>query len=136
MLADLPASGEPIPLEQLRGRAEQETALSLPPGCHLGDRLDQTATGGCDLSERTLQPGLRDSPAAMALVDEDARDPPARTRRRVLRVLTMMLQPEFLRTAVLAPALRSAVLVENQAAWARPALTSSSFSVRGSLTPR
>ena len=88
--------------------------MSLPSGGHLGDRLDETAAGGGDLGECALQPGPRDAAAAMALVDEDAGDPPARTRRRVLRVLTVVLEPEFLRTAVLAPALREVVLVEDQ----------------------
>ena len=50
----------------------------------------------------------------MAFVDEDAGDPPARTRRRVLQVLTLVLEPEFLRTAVLAPALCEVVLVEDE----------------------
>ena len=114
VLADLPSHREPVLLEQLGGRAEQEPALSLPSGGYLGDRLDETAAGGGDLGERALQPGPRDSAAAMALVDEDAGDPPARTRRRILRVLTVVLEPEFLRTAVLAPALREVVLVEDQ----------------------
>ena len=48
------------------------------------------------------------------LVDEDAGDPPARRRRRVLRVLTGVLQPELLPGAVLAPALREVILVEDQ----------------------
>ena len=126
----------PYCVEQLGGRAEQEPALSLSSGGYLGDRLDETAAGGGDLGERALQPGPRDSAAAMALVDEDAGDPPARTRRRVLRVLTVVLEPEFLRTAVLAPAMREVVPVDGQCCMRRPALTSSSFRVRGSLTPR
>ena len=88
--------------------------MSLPTGGHLRDRLDETAAGGGNLGERALQPGPRDSAATMALVDEDAGDPPARTRRRVLRVLTVVLEPEFLGTAVLAPALCDVILVEDQ----------------------
>ena len=94
--------------------------MSLPSGGNLGDRLDETAAGGGDLGERALQPSPRDSAAAMALVYEDAGDPPARTRRRVLRVLTVVLEPEFLRTAVLAPALREVVLVEDQRGMSGP----------------
>src|SRR5512132_3152912 len=87
VLADLPSPREPVLLEELGGRAEQEPALSLPSGGNLGDRLDETAAGVGDLGDCALQPGPRDSAAAMALVDEDAGDPPARTRRRILRVL-------------------------------------------------
>jgi hypothetical protein len=114
VLAHLSSPGEPILLEQLDGGAEQEPALSLPSGRHLRDCLDQTAAGGCDLGERTLQPGTRDSAATVALVDEDAGDPPVRTRRRVFRVLAVVLQSEFLRAAVLTPTLRQRVLVEDK----------------------
>ena len=88
--------------------------MSLPSRGHLRDRLDETTAGGGDLGERALQPSPRDSAAPMTLVDEDAGDPPARTRRRGLCVLTVVLEPEFLRRAVLAPALREVVLVEDQ----------------------
>ena len=49
----------------------------------------------------------------MALVDEDARDPPAGTGRGSF-AYPMVLEPELLRTAELAPALREVVLVEDQ----------------------
>ena len=106
VLADLPSSGEPVLLEHFDRRAEQESALSLAAGGRFGDRLDQTAAGGCDLAQRTLQPGTRDSATAVALVDEDAGDPPTSSRRRVLPVLALELQSEFLRAAVLTPTLR------------------------------
>src|SRR4029453_8977420 len=82
VLAELPSPREPVLLEELGGRAEQEPTLSLPSGGNLGDCLDETAAGGGDLGERALQPSPRDSAAAMALVYEDAGDPPARTGRR------------------------------------------------------
>ena len=106
VLADLSSSGEPVLLEQLDRRTEQKPALSLASGGRLGDRLDQTSAGGCDLRERTLQPGTRDSAAAVALVDEYAGDPPTSSRRRVLPVLALELQSEFLGAAVLTPTLR------------------------------
>ena len=114
VLANLPSPREPELLEQLGGRAEEEPALSLPSVGRLGDRLDETAAGSSDLGERAVQPGPCDSAAAMLLVDEDAGDPPARRRRGVLRVLAVVLEPELLRTAVLAPALREVILVEDQ----------------------
>ena len=114
MLADLSSLREPVLLEQLGGGGEEETALRLPSGGHLGDRLDETAAGLGDLGERALQAGPRDPAAAMALVDEDAGDPPARPRRRVLRVLPVVLEPELIGTAVLTPTLGDAVLVEDE----------------------
>ena len=71
-------------------------------------------TGYCDLHECALERCARDSAAAVVLVDEDAGDPPAGRRWRVLRVLALMLEREFLRRPVLAPALREFVLVEDQ----------------------
>ena len=136
VLADLPSPGEPELLEQLGGRAEQEPGLSLSSGGDLGDRLDTAATRGGDLAECALQPGPCDSVAAMALVDENAGDPPARRRRWVLRVLTVVLEPELLRAAVLAPALREVILVEDQRGMRAARATSCSLRVRGSLTPR
>ena len=63
---------------------------------------------------RPRAPARATPSAAMALVDEDAGDPPARRRRRVLRVFAAVLEIERVRTAVLAPALRDALLVEDQ----------------------
>ena len=93
MLADLSSLREPVLLEQLGGGGEEETTLRLPSGGHLGDRLDETAAGLGDLDERPLEAGPRDPAAAMALVDEDAGDPPACPRRRVFRVLPVVLSP-------------------------------------------
>ena len=70
VLADLPSSREPVLLEQLGGRAEQEPALGLPSGGHLRDHFDEAAAGSGDLGECALQPRPRDAAAAMALVDE------------------------------------------------------------------
>ena len=57
----------------------------------------------------------------MALVDEDARDPPIGRRRRVLGVLAPVLDPRELGgAAVLAPALGRARLVEHESGVRRP----------------
>ena len=135
MLADLASPREPELLEQLGGGAEQEPALSLPSGGCLGDRLDQAAAGIGDLGERAFQPGPGDSAAAMMLVDEDAGDPPAGTGRGILRVLTIVLEPELLRTAELAPTLREVVLVEDQCSMRASCLDELLFQ-RAGLTPR
>src|SRR5262249_11423577 len=57
----------------------------------------------------------------MPLVDEDAGDPPLGQRWRILVVLALVLDArKLLRTAVLAPALGGAVLVEDQRGWGAP----------------
>jgi hypothetical protein len=106
VLADLPSTDEPVLLEEFDGRTEEKTRLSLPSGGHLRDCLDQTAAGGCDVRECAFEPCAGNSLAAVMLVDEDARDPPAGRRWRGLRVFTLVLQSELLRRPVLAPALR------------------------------
>ena len=88
--------------------------MSLPSRGHLRDRLDETTAGGGNLGERALQPGPRDSAAAMALS----------TKMQVIRQRARgggsfaysrwCLSPGFLRRAVLAPALREVVLVEDE----------------------
>src|SRR5215510_332091 len=51
----------------------------------------------------------------MLLVHPEAGDPPVRTRRRVLGVLSPMLDVgQLLRAAVLAPSLRGALLIQDQ----------------------
>jgi hypothetical protein len=134
VLPDLAPTREPVLLEQLDGRAEQESTLGFATGGRLGDRLDEAAAGSCDLRERALERSARDSPTPVPLVHEDAGDPPVRTRWRILEVFTVVLEPSGLpywHQPCAAPS-RS----KTSAACARPALTSCSFSVRGSLTPR
>ena len=46
VLPDLPNAGEPVTLEKLDSRAEQEPILSLATSGDFGDRFDETATGG------------------------------------------------------------------------------------------
>src|SRR5262249_22726796 len=71
--------------------------------------------GLSDLVKCTFQCRTGDALAAVLLVDVEARDPPVRTRRRVLRVFTPVLDTgELLRAAVLAPSLHGAALVEYQ----------------------
>src|SRR4051812_14549842 len=115
VLAHLPHAGEPVVLEQLDGRAEQEPALRDAAVGHLGDRLDEPAAGRGDLVERTAERGPGDAPTAMLAVDVEAGDPPVGRRRRVLLVDAAVLDVRQLGgAAVLAPALRDAVLVEDQ----------------------
>jgi len=89
VLANLPAAGESVLLEEFDGRAEQESARRLAAGRHLGDGLDEAAAGMGDLVERALQRRPCDALAAMSLADVDTGDPPVRTRRRVLLVLAL-----------------------------------------------
>src|SRR5215472_3128901 len=115
VLADLAGPGEPVLLEELDRRAEQEPARGLAAGGHLRDRLDQAAPVRGDLLKCAFQRRPGDSLAAMVLVDPDARDPPVRPRRRVLVVFALVLDGgQFLRASVLAPPLRGAALVEDQ----------------------
>src|ERR1700733_11390287 len=73
------------------------------------------AAGLGDLVERTFQRGPRDALAAVFLVDKETGDPPVRRRRRVLLVLAPVLDArQFLGTAVLAPALRGPVGVDDE----------------------
>jgi hypothetical protein len=50
----------------------------------------------------------------MPFVAEDAGDPPARRRRRILAVLSAVPQSQLCRAAELAPALREPLLIEDQ----------------------
>src|SRR5690606_4458753 len=115
VLADLPDAAEPVLLEQLDGPAPEEPPVCLAPGGHLGYGLDETAAGACDLVQRALQRGSGHALATVPPVDEDARDPPVRTRRRVLVVLAPVLDVrKLLGAAVLRPSLRGAVRVEDE----------------------
>jgi len=115
VLANLPAAGESVLLEEFDGSAEKETARRLAARRHLGDGLDEAAAGMGDLVERAFQRHPCDALAAMFLVDVEAGDPPVRTPRRVLLVLALVLDArKFLGAAVLAPPLRGAVLVEDE----------------------
>src|ERR1700756_2980415 len=114
VLAHLTSPREPVLLEQLDRSGEQETALSFAASGGLGDRFDQTTASGGDVLERALEPGSCDPLTAMPFVGEDAGDPPARGRRRGLAVLAGVLEHKLVRTAVLAPALRDLLLIENQ----------------------
>ena len=82
MFADPANACELVLLEELDGRAEEEAPLRLPACRHLGDRLDQAASELSDLLERALHRGAGDTPTAVSLVDEDARDPPIGTWRK------------------------------------------------------
>jgi hypothetical protein len=114
VLAHLPSPREPVLLEQLDRRAEQEPALSFAAGGGLGDRFDKAASSGGNLLESALESGSCDPLATMALVDEYAGDPPARRRRWVLAILTAVPELELVRAAVLAPALCEPLLIEDQ----------------------
>ena len=68
-----------------------------------------------DLLQRALQGGAGDALPAVLRVDVEAGDPPVRPGRRVLVVLAPVLDArQFLGAAVLAPALRGAVLVDHE----------------------
>jgi hypothetical protein len=115
VLADLADAVKAVLLEKLDGRAEQEAALRLAAGRHLGDRLDKPAAEIGDLVERALQRRPRDALTAVPLVDEEAGDPPVRRRRTVLVVLALVLDARKLGgAAVLAPALCGSVLADDQ----------------------
>jgi hypothetical protein len=75
--ADLADAGEAVLLEKLGCRAEEEAALGLAAGGHLGDRLDKPAAETGDLAQRALQRRPRDALTAVLLVHEQAGDPPA-----------------------------------------------------------
>src|SRR6266568_2116675 len=127
VFADLADTGEAVLIEKLGCGAEEEAALCLAAGGHLGNGLDTPAAELSDLVERAFQRRPRDALTAVFLIDEEAGDPPVRGRRCVLVVFTPVLDTgEFLRAAVLAPPLCDAVLVEDQrgmrAAFADPAL--------------
>jgi len=115
VLANLPAAGESVLLEEFDGRAEQESARRLAAGGHVGDGLDEAAAGLGDLVESAFERRPRDALAAMFLIDIEASDPPVRTWRRLLLVLAPVFDArEFLGAAVLAPPLCSAVLAEDK----------------------
>src|SRR5215472_15505290 len=122
MLADLPDPAEPVVLEQLDGRAEQEPPNGFATSGHLGDRLDETATRCGDLLEGAAEGSPRDAPPAMFFVNVEAGDPPVRQRWRVLFVFAPVLDGrKFFWAAVLAPSLSDPVVVEDQRR-VRPAL--------------
>jgi hypothetical protein len=85
VLADLPAAGEAVLLEELDGGAEQEPARRIPPDGHLGNGLDEAATGAGDLVERACQRRPCDALAAVLLVHVEAGDPPVRPAARPCR---------------------------------------------------
>ena len=121
MLADAATPGEAVLLEELDRRAEEEAALCLATGGHLGNGLDEAAAEAGDLVERPLQACPGDALTAMPLVDEDAGEPPIRPWRRVLVVLPLVLDSRELRRAtVLAPALGGAALVEDKRGMSTP----------------
>lgn len=91
MLADLAAPLEAVLLEELDRRAEEEAAMCLAPRGHFGNRLDETPAATGDLIEGTFKTCPGDAQTTMTLVDEDAGDPPIRSRRRVLVVLAFVL---------------------------------------------
>src|SRR5215469_163170 len=78
VLADLADPAEPMVLEQLDGRSEQEPAVCLAAGCHLGDCFDETATSGRDLLECAAKRRPGDALPTMLRVDPEAGDPPVR----------------------------------------------------------
>jgi hypothetical protein len=55
VLTHLPAAGEAVSLEQLNGRTEQETAVSLTARYHFRDCLDAATAGLGDLVERAFK---------------------------------------------------------------------------------
>src|SRR5215469_15070092 len=115
VFADLADAGEAVLLEKLDRRAEQEAALRLTVGGHLRDRLDKPAAHVCDLIERAFQRRPRDALTAVLLVHEEAGDPPVWRRRSGLVILAPVLDArKFFGTTVLAPALRGAILVEDE----------------------
>ena len=106
VFADLADAGEAVLLEKLGRGTEEETALCLAAGGHLGNGLDKPAAELGDLVERAFQRRPRDALTAVFLIDEEAGDPPVRGRRCVLVVFTPVLDTgEFGRAAVLAPPL-------------------------------
>jgi len=54
VLANLPAAGKSVLLEEFDGRAEQEAARRLAVGGHLGNGFDEAAAGMGDLVERAF----------------------------------------------------------------------------------
>ena len=121
VLADAATPDEAVLLEELDRRAEEEAALCLATGCHLGDGLDEAAPEMGDLVERPLQACPGDALAAMPLVDEYAGDPPIRPWRSVLVVLALVLDTrELVGATVLAPALGGAVLVDDKRGMSAP----------------
>src|SRR5215471_9594008 len=134
MLADLPDPAEPVVLEQLDGRAEQEPPNGFATSGHLGDRLDETATRCGDLLERAAEGSPRDALPAMLFVNVEAGDPPVRQRWRVLFVFAPVLDGrKFFGAAVLAPSLSDPVVVEDQRR-VRPALAN--LGLLGGAIPR
>src|ERR1700722_9149706 len=115
VLAHLADPGEVEVLEKPGCRAEQEAALRLASGGHLGDRLDKPAAKVCDLVQRAFQRRPGDAPAAVLLIDVDAGNPPVWTWRGVLVIFAPVLDArKFSGAAVLAPALRQAIFIEDE----------------------
>ena len=114
VLSDRTDAREPELLEQLDGPTEEEPLLRLPARGRLGDRLDEPAAVGRDRGERALERGTGDAPSPMALVDEDAGDPPPRLRGRIVRIRAGVLQAQTLGASVLAPTLGVPIGVEHE----------------------
>jgi hypothetical protein len=68
VLTHLPAAGEAVSLEQLNGRTEQETAVSLTARYHFRDCLDAATAGLGDLVERAFKRSAGDPLPAMLLI--------------------------------------------------------------------
>src|SRR5215468_583038 len=115
VLANLPAAGETVLLEEFDRLSEQEATRGVPAGRHLGDGLDETTSRPRDLIESALKCRPRNALTAVFRVDVEAGDPPVGQRRCVLVVLTPMSDAgEFLGASVLAPPLRGAAIVEDE----------------------
>jgi hypothetical protein len=99
---------------KLHRRTEQEAVLGLAAGGRLRDRLNQTAACRGDVRQRGGERRPGDAQAAVALVDEDAGDPPAGGRRTGLAVFAMVFEAELVWAAVLAPALGVTLCVKHQ----------------------
>ena len=131
VLTDAATPDEPVLLEELDRRAEEEAALRLATGGHLGDGLDEAAAKASDLVKRALQACPGNALTAMPLVDEDAGDPPVRQRWRVFVVLAPVLDPrKLLGAAVLTPALCGAILIDDKRSMSAPVRTRSSLASR------
>jgi hypothetical protein len=115
VLADLPDAGEAVLLDKFGCCAEQEAALRPAAGGHLGTRLTSPPPRWAIWSS-TPSGGARDALTAVLLVDEEAGDPPVWRCRSGLVVLSpVRLMPgSSPGLAVLAPALRGVVLVDDK----------------------
>jgi hypothetical protein len=136
VLAHLPSLREPVLLEQLDRCAEQEPALSFAAGGGLGDRFDEAAASGGDLRERALEPGSCDPLAAMPLVTNMQVIRQRAGGGGSLRYSRPCLSSSSSGLPYWHQPWANPCSSKTSAACARPARTSCSFSVRGSLIPR